>query len=156
MNIRRCLEFLWIKGFGVLVASFGGIILVQLPSFYKSEVDFQSKAISTTGTVVKTREKREYYGGGIVPLTATTKFISTVEFHTNQGKSSEFTTSAACSSQRDCNNKEIPVLYDPFLPSKARVDSGFTPEGKVKARLVFSTVLLLTGITFIVVVPSNY
>lgn len=156
MNIRRCLKFLWMKGFGILVASFGGIILVQLPSFYKSEVDFQAKAISTTGTVVKTTEKREYYGGGIVPLTATTKLISTVEFQTNQGKSVEFTTTTACASQRDCKNKEVPVLYNPFLPSKARVDSGFTPEGKVKIGLAFSTIVLLIGITFIVVAPSHY
>lgn len=156
MNMGRCLELLFMKGFGILAASLGGIILVQLPSFYESEVDFQSKAISATGTIVKTTEKKEYSGGGITPVTSTTKFISTVKFQTNQGESIEFTTTSACSSRRDCNNKEVPVLYNPILPSDARVDSGSTPEGKVKGRLVLSALFLISGIAFIVVEPSNY
>ncbi|HEY9652753.1 MAG TPA: DUF3592 domain-containing protein [Coleofasciculaceae cyanobacterium] len=156
MNIKRWLKLLWVKGFGILCVSFGGILLVQLPSFYESEVDFQSKAVSATGTVVKTREKTEYFGGGITPGTSTTKFISTVKFQTNQGELVEFTTTAACSSRRDCQNKKVAVLYDPILPLEARVDSGSTPEGKVKGSLVLSTLVLLFGINFIIVEPSDY
>lgn len=156
MNIKQWLKLLWVKGFGILCVSFGGIVLVQLPSLYESEVDFQSKAISATGTIVKTTEKKEYSGGGITPVTSTTKFISTVKFQTNQGESIEFTTTSACSSRRDCNNKEVPILYNPILPSDARVDAGFTPEGKVKGGLVLSALFLISGIAFIVVEPSNY
>lgn len=140
---------LFVRGMGLSIASLAGMLLIDLPSFYQSEVEFQSKAISTTGTVVGAVEKKEYSGGGVVPLTVTTKYIATVEFQTNQGKSVEFTTNSACSSRRDCENKLISVLYDPDFPSKARVDSGATPEGMAQGRLVLSTVFLVVGIAFL-------
>ncbi|MEP0820610.1 DUF3592 domain-containing protein [Trichocoleus sp. FACHB-46] len=133
-----------------MFASVAGMLLIDLPSFYKSEVEFQSKAIAATGTVIGVAEKKEYSGGGgIVPLTVTTKYIATVEFQTNQRNLVEFTASSACSSQRDCENKLVPVLYNPDFPSKARVDSGATPEGMAQGRLVLSTVFLVADIAFL-------
>lgn len=154
MNMTRA-DSLALKGLGILFALGGGVTLVQLPSAYEQEVDFHSQAIRATGTVVKTREETQISGGGgIIPTTTTTKYISTVKFPTNQAESVEFTTSSACSSRRDCKNKEVPVLYDPNRPKDARVDSGVTPEGKLKAGLVFDAVFLLLGIAA-VLVPTD-
>lgn len=145
----------FVRGMGLCVVSLAGMLLIELPSFYRSEVEFQSKAISTTGTVVGAVEKKEYSGGGVVPITVTTKYIATVEFQTNQGKSVEFTASSACSSRRDCENKSVPVLYNPYFLSSARVDSGATPESKVQGQLIFSTILLVVGIAFLGVELEN-
>jgi hypothetical protein len=141
-----------LKGAGILVTALGGALLFQIPSIYRSDVDFRSKAISTTGTIIEVQEEKEeriYYSGGIPIPGTVTKFISTVNFQTNQGESIEFTTSRACSSQRDCLNKSISVLYDPDSPSDARVDSGTTPERKVRNNFWFSIFLLLPGIALL-------
>jgi hypothetical protein len=148
MNIGQRRDHLGRKAAGICTALVGGIILIRLPFAYKEEVDFQSKASSATGTVIKTEEKVQTSGGvaGIVLPSTTREFISTVKFQTNQAELIEFTTSSACSSQRDCENKKVSVLYDPSHPSDARIDSGLTPEGKLKSGLVLSIVLLLLGI----------
>ena len=139
MDIGKRIDRSGMKVVGIGSALLGGIFLVQLPYMYKSEVDFRSKAISTTGTVVETRKEIKHITSGGFPTT-TTDYISTVKFQTNQAKSVEFTTSRACSSQRDCENKRVPVLYDPNRPKDAIVDSGTTPEYRFKGLLVFSVV----------------
>jgi hypothetical protein len=149
MNMTRA-DSLALKGLGILFALGSGVSLVQLPSTYEQEVDFHSQAIRATGTVVKTREETQISGGGgIIPLTTTKKYISTVKFQTNQAESVEFTTSSACSSRRDCENKTVSVLYDPSHPKDAIVDSGSTPEGKFRTGMVLSAVFLLLGIAAI-------
>ena len=153
MKNGKWVDHLGMKTLGICTALLGGIILVQLPSMYKSEVDFQSKAIRSTGTIVETRVEIRHSGG--VSSTVVPEYISTVKFQTNHAQSFEFTTSGACSSQRDCENKTVPVLYDPSRPSDAKVDSGSTPEGKLKGNLVFSAVLLLSGIFVAVLEPND-
>lgn len=146
------LFLLWIRGLGLLAASIAGMLLIKTSAFYKSEVNFQSTAISATGTIVETREKKEqvyYYSGGIPIPATTTKYIATVEFLTNRGESVKFTTSSACSSRRDCENKSVPVLYSPSSPSNVRVDSGVAPEGMVLGRLMFSLLFLIAGIALV-------
>jgi hypothetical protein len=156
MDIGKRIDRLGMKVFGICTALLGGIILVQLPSTYEEDVDFQSKAIRATGTVVKIRKETQTHGGGMTPITTTTKYISTVKFQTNQAESIEFTTSSACSSRRNCENKEeVPVLYDPSRPSNARIDSGPTPEGKLKGGLVFGVVFLVSGIAVAVLESSD-
>ena len=60
MNSGKSIDHLIVKGLGICTALLGGIFLVQLPSMYKSEVDFHSNAISATGTVIETREKKHH------------------------------------------------------------------------------------------------
>ncbi|NJL39493.1 MAG: hypothetical protein HC840_31795 [Leptolyngbyaceae cyanobacterium RM2_2_4] len=152
MNIGRWTNLLLVKGTGIFATVLGGALLLQIPSMYRFDVDFRSKAVSATGTITEVREEKEeriYHSGGIpIPGTAT-KFISTVNFQTNQGEWVEFTTSRACSSQRDCMNKLVPVMYDPDFPSGARVDLGTTPERKVRNNFWFSVFLLLPGIALL-------
>ena len=83
------------------------------------------------------------------------RYISTVKFQTNQEQSFEFTTTKACSSLSDCENKTVSVLYDPSHPLDARVDSGSTPEDKLKGNLLFSVVLLLGGVALAVLEPID-
>ena len=154
MGIGKRIDRLGMKVLGICSALLGGIILVQLPSIYKEEVNFQSKAIRATGTVLETRVEIRTYSSGVSTGVAP-EYISTVKFQTNQEQSFEFTTTKACSSQRDCENKRVPVLYDPSHPLDARVDSSSTPEDKVKGSLVFSVVLLVLGIFVAVLEPTD-
>jgi Protein of unknown function (DUF3592) len=94
-------------------------------------------------------------GGGIVPLSSTTKYISTVEFQTNQGKSVEFTTSSACSSQQDCDRKTVQVRYDPSVPTQARIDSHTALNVRVWSYGVFCLVFFLIGIAWLVINPGD-
>ncbi|NJL79066.1 MAG: DUF3592 domain-containing protein [Richelia sp. RM2_1_2] len=136
-------------------ASVGGGLLVQFPSYYQSEVRFEANAVSATGNVIKTREEVEYSGGGIVPLSSRTKYISTIEFQTNQGKSVEFTTSSACSRQQDCENKTVQVRYDPSVPTQARIDSNISFNVRVWSYGVLSLILFLIGIRPLLINLSN-
>jgi hypothetical protein len=149
MNIGLWGDRLLIKGSGVLCILMGGTLLVQLPSMYKSEVDFKSKAIRATGTVVKTRVEEQFIANGTASRTMI-KLISTVRFQTNQGKLVEFTTANACSSLPTCNNKTVSLRYDPSLPSKARVDSPLFFEAQVVQFLIISSFLWLCGICCLV------
>ncbi|GAB4368045.1 MAG: hypothetical protein Kow00121_06840 [Elainellaceae cyanobacterium] len=158
MNMGQWISLLCIKGMGILLASAGGVFLAKIPSFYESEVDFQSKAISAIGTVTETRDKKEqryYYSGGIPIPATTTKLISTVEFQTNQGELIKFTTSKACSSRHNCENKSVPVLYDPNFPTDARVDFENTPIGGVIAGLILGSSCLLLGVPLILAKPDD-
>ncbi len=154
MEIGKRIDRSGLKVVGICSALLGGIFLVQLPSMYKSEVDFRSKAISTTGTVVETRKEIEHITAGGFPTT-TTEYISTVKFQTNQAESVEFTTSNTSSLRRDGKSKEVPVLYDPNRPKDAIVDSETTPEYRFKGLLVFSVVLLLGGVALAVLEPTD-
>ncbi len=148
------MNHLGMKAFGICMALLSGMILTQLPSMYKSEVDFHSKAIRATGRVVKTTVNMRTYTSG-VSTSVTPEYLSTVKFQTNHAQSFEFATSKACSSLRDCENKEVPVLYDPSHPFNARVDSGSTPESKIKWGLMLSAFFLLSGIYFVVLEPTD-
>jgi hypothetical protein len=154
MDIGKQIDRSGLKVVGICNALLGGIFLVQLPYMYKSEVDFRSKAIRATGTVVETRKEMKPITSGGFPTT-TTEYISTVRFQTNQAESVEFTTSSTSSIRRDGKNKEIPVLYDPNRPKAAIIDSGTTPEYRFKGLLLFSVVLLLGGIALTVLVPTD-
>jgi hypothetical protein len=145
MNIGLWGDRLLTKGSGILCLLIGGALLVQLPSFYKSEVDFKSKAISATGTVVQTRAEEQVIANGTASRIRI-KLVSTVRFHTNQGKLVEFTTDNACSRLPDCENKTVSLLYNPSLPSQARLDSDLSPETQVVWFLFVSSFLLLCGI----------
>jgi hypothetical protein len=149
MNIGLWGDRLITKGSGVLCMLIGGALLVQLPSMYRSEADFESRAISATGTVVKTRVEEQFITNGTSSYTRR-KLISTVRFQTNQGKSVEFTTANACSSLPTCNNKTVSLRYDPIRPSKARVDSLVFFESQVVYFLIVSSFLLLCGICCLV------
>jgi hypothetical protein len=140
------------KALGILFASVGGMLLVQFPSYYRSEVAFEANKISATGTVVETREEKEYSGGGgIVPLTARIKYISTVEFQTRQGESVEFITSSACSSRQDCEDKTVQVQYDPSVPNQARINSDTTLNSRVGGYGVLSLIFFMIGIGLLIV-----
>jgi hypothetical protein len=143
------------KALGVVFASVGGMLLVQLPSHYRSEAAFEANKVSATGTVVETRQEKEYSGGGIVLLSATTKYISTVEFQTHQGESVEFITSSACSSRQDCENKTVQVQYDPSVPNQARIDSDTTLNIRVGGYGVLSLIFFLIGIGLLFVDPGG-
>jgi hypothetical protein len=143
------------KALGVLFACVGGMLLVQFPSYYRSEVAFEANAISTTGTVIKTREEKEYSGGGIVPLSSKTKYISTVEFQTHQGKSVDFTTSSACSSKLSCENKTVQVRYEPSVPTQARINFNTPLHVRLWGYGVFSLISLLIGILLLVIDPDG-
>jgi len=145
MNIGLWVNRLFTKGGGALFMLIGGTLLVQLPSIYKYEVDFKSNAISATGTVVKTRVEEQVIANGTASRTLI-KLVSTVRFHTNQGKLVEFTTNNACLRLPDCNNKTVSVRYNPNLPSKARLDSHLSPEAQVVWFLIVSSFFLLCGI----------
>jgi hypothetical protein len=153
MNSGKRGDHLGTKAFGILCALLGGMCLVNIPSLYKSEVDFHSKAIRATGTVVKTRVEIRHSGGA--SSTVFPEYISTVKFQNNHAHSFEFTATKACSSLSNCENKTVPVLYNPSHPLDARVDSGSTPEDKVKGNLVFSVVLLVLGIFVATLEPSD-
>ncbi len=144
MNIGLWGDRLLVKGSGILCMLLGGALLVQLPSIYKSEVDFKSQAIKATGTVVKTRVEEQVIPNGTASRIAV-KLVSTVRFYTNQGNLVEFTTDKACSSLPKCN-KTVSLLYDPSRPSNARVDSRSLPEAQVAWFLFVSSFLLLCGI----------
>ena len=154
MGIEKRIDRLGMKVVGICAALLGGIILVQLPSIYKEEVNFQSKAIRAAGTVLETRVEIRTYSSGVSTGVAP-EYISTVKFQTNQEQSFEFTTTKACSSLSDCENKTVSVLYDPSHPLDARVDSGSTPEDKLKGNLLFSVVLLLGGVALAVLEPID-
>ena len=154
MGLGKRIDRLGTKVVGICSALLGGIILVQLPSIYKKEVNFQSKAIRATGTVLETIVKIRTYSSGVSAGVAP-EYISTVKFQTNREQSFEFTTTKACSSLSDCENKTVSVLYDPSHPLDARVDSGSTPEDKLKGNLLFSVVLLLGGVALAVLEPTD-
>lgn len=153
-NIQSA-DLIAMKALGILFASVGGIFLVQLPSYYQSEVAFEANAVSTTGTVIKTREEREYSSGGIIPLTSKIKYISTIRFQTRQGESSEFTTRSACSSRRDCQNKTVKVQYFPSAPDQARIDSDTALNVRIGVRGVLFLMFFLIGIGLLVVNPRS-
>ena len=155
MSAVRPVDLFCMKALGVLFASVGGILLFQFPSYYRSEVGFEANAISAIGTVIKTREEKEYSGGGIVPLSSRTKYISTVEFQTHQGKSVNFTTSSACSSQLSCENKTIQMRYDPSVPTQARINSGAPLNVRLWGYGVFCLIMLLIGILLLVIDPGG-
>lgn len=156
MSATRLIDLICARTLGALFASVGAMFLVQLPSYYQSEVAFKANAISTTGTVVQTREERHYSGGGgLIPLTSTIKYISTIEFQTRQGESVEFTTSRACSSRRDCKNKTVQVQYVPSVPDQARLYSGTALNVRVGGRGVFSLIFFSIGIGLLVIDLSD-
>ncbi len=152
MNIGLGVNRLFTKAGGVLFMLIGGTLLVQLPSFYKSEVDFKSKAIRAIGTVIKTRVEEQVVGNGTAS-TIRLKLVSTVRFHTNQGKLVDFTSDDACWRLPDCENKTVSLRYDPSLPSKARLDFRLSPEAQVVWFLMVSSFFLLCGISCLV--PEN-
>lgn len=143
------------KALGVFFACTGGVLLFQYPSYYRSEVAFEANGISVTGTVIKTREEKEYFGGGITPLSSKTKYISTVEFQTHQNKLVDFTTSSACSSQLDCEKKTVQVRYDPRVPTQARINSDTPLHVRLWGYGVFSLIFLLIGILSLVINPDG-
>jgi len=143
------------KALGVFFASVGGMLLVQFPSYYRSEVAFEANAISATGTVIETRKEKEYSGGGIVPLSSKTKYISTVEFQTHQGKSVNITTSSACSSQLSCENKTVQVRYDPSVPTQARINFDTGLNVRLWGYGVLYSLILLIGILLLVIDPGG-
>lgn len=155
MSAVRSVNLICMKALGVFLASVGGMLLVQFPSYYRSEVAFEANKVSATGTVVETREKKEYSGGGIVPLSATTKYISTVEFQTRQGDSVEFITSNVCSSRKDCENETVQVQYDPSVPNQARIKPDTTLNIRVGGYGVLSLIFFLIGIGLLVVDPGD-
>ncbi len=151
MSAVRSVDFICMKALGIFFASVGGMLLVQFPSYYRSEVAFEANKISATGTVVETREEKEYSGGGIAPLTARTKYISTVEFQTRQGELVEFITSSACSSRQDCEDKTVQVQYDPSAPNQARINSDTTLNTRVGGYGVLSLIFFMIGIGLLIV-----
>lgn len=156
MKIGQWVDLIGMKGLGLLFASMGGLFLAQVPSVYDSEVEFQSKAISTTGTVVKTKTETHLSGGGgIVPLTSRTDYISTVKFQSSQGETVNFITKRACRSLRSCKDKKVPILYDPTSPTDARVDTGATPKSKAIVGSIGGAIFLIVGIIFIGINPDN-
>ncbi|MBD2256983.1 DUF3592 domain-containing protein [Pseudanabaena sp. FACHB-2040] len=142
------------KALGLFFASVGGMLLVQAPSYHRSEVAFEANAISATGTIIATREQREYSGGGMVPLTSRIKYVSTVEFQTREGETAEFITSSACSSRRDCENKTVQVEYDPSAPNQARIYSETTLKTRVGGYAGLSLIFFLIGIGLLVFNPD--
>jgi hypothetical protein len=116
---------------GVFCSAFGVMLLIGFTSHYQSEISFKANAISTTGTIVRTKEEKHNTGtdsggyvpycGGYEPVTGKTSHISTVEFKTQQSESIEFTTIDACLSQQECNNKTVLVEYIPSAPKQARI-----------------------------------
>lgn len=156
MSTIRSFDFICTKALGVFCALVGGMHLVQFPSYYRSEVAFEANAISATGTVVNRREEIEYSGGGLVPLTAKTKYISTVEFQTREGESIRFTTSGrTCSSRRDCENNIVQVEYDPSLPKQARIYSDTALNVRVGSYGVLSLIFFSIGIGLLVIDPGD-
>lgn len=143
------------KVLGILFAAVGGSLLVQAPAYYRSEAAFEANAISATGTVVETREEKEYFGGGVAPVTSTVKYISTVEFETRQGELAKFTTSSACSSQQDCEHKTVQVEYDPNVPNRARINSDTTLNNRVGGYTVLSLAFFSIGIGLLIVTSGD-
>ena len=150
-------ELLSMKVGGVLLTYVAGIFLLQFPSYYRSELAFEANAISVTGTVIKTREERQYYGGGgIVPLSYNTKYISTVKFQTLRGERLVFTTSNACSTKKGCKDKTVQVLYDPSEPTEPRIYSATTLRFRLWSYIIFWLIIFLIGILLFVFVPGNH
>jgi hypothetical protein len=147
------------KACGVLCISIGVMLLIGFTSYYQSEVSFKANAISTTGTVVRTKEENQntgsggyapYYGGNSYQtLNVTTSYISTVQFQTQQSESIEFTTSGACSSRRDCDRKTVRVQYVSSAPKQARIyadDSDTALNVRFGVRILFSLFCLSVGL----------
>jgi Protein of unknown function (DUF3592) len=155
MSAERLFDLIATKAMGVFFASCGGVLLVQFPSYYVTEVAFEANKVSATGTVVATSEKQEYFGGVIAVVSSRTIYISKVEFQTLQGKSVEFITSSACSSRQDCDRKTVRVQYDPSVPSQARIDSLAPLNIRIWLYVVFFIIFLSIGIGLLVVDPGN-
>ncbi len=151
MSTKRLFDLIASKAMGIFFASCGGVLLVQFPSYYGTEVAFEANKVSATGTVVATSERQEYFGGGIATVSSITRYISKVRFQTFQDKSVEFITSSACSSRKDCDRKTVRVQYDPSVPNQARIYSDTTLNTRVGGYVMFSLVFFLLGIGLLVV-----
>jgi hypothetical protein len=173
-------------------AALGGVILlVSLPCFlsksykssYKSEADFQSKALYAVGTVTK-NETQTYltysYSSGYPSVTGSTTInTSTVKFKANRNlqkissnpytvlfaksglsdnrvESIEFTTTKACSisDSNSCVNKKVPVLYDPASSAKAAIDYSATSEYTI-VNLLWLLIVWLMSASFVFVGESK-
>jgi hypothetical protein len=143
------------KAMGVYFASASGVMLVQFPSYYDTEVAFEANKVSATGSVVATREEQEYFGGVIAVVSSRTRYISKVKFQTLQGESVEFTTSSACSSRQDCDRKTVRVQYDPSVPNQARIYSDTTLNIRFGLYVVAFIICLSIGIGLLVVDPRS-
>jgi Protein of unknown function (DUF3592) len=148
MSTKRLFDLIASKAMGIFYASCGGVLLVQLPSYYGTEVAFEANKVTATGSVVATREEEyHYYNSGVRTVTT---YISKVQFQTLQGESIEFTTGSACSSQRDCEFKTVRVQYDPNVPKQARVYSNTTLNSRVGAHIVLALAFFSIGIWLLV------
>jgi hypothetical protein len=145
---------------GIFCSSIGIVLLVGFALHYQSEVSFKANAISATGTVIHTKEEKQNTGnsGGYAPapggngyyvVNVATSYISTVKFQTQQRESIEFTTTDACSSRQECNNKTVLVEYVPTAPKQARIysdRSGTDLNIKFGVYGLFSLFCLATGV----------
>jgi hypothetical protein len=130
MKTNQLAKLLRLKLISLPLISVGSLIIVLFHSHYKHEVDFNSKAISTTGIVINTESvPTKNYSGGNGAYIEGSESIYTIRFRTSQGQSVEFKTGRNCGSICDTN---VSVLYNPRLPSYARVDDRNILSGFMK------------------------
>lgn len=120
--------------------SLAGLTYVTIPDRYRAEVDFRSRALSTSGIVTKKNHRTTCYGG---KLGCSSSCDVTVKFQTNRGKTIVFSNS--CTSAKE--NQTVPVLYDPnSSPVKARIDIGDSPDSRRTNDFIFSFIVFLFGL----------
>ncbi len=143
--------------FGIFSILSGSYILIQIPSLFKAEVDFKSKAISASGTVTEVKTKESFVTSGLNSYSIT-NFYATVRFQLHQGEHIEFTARNVCEDRlftsaeliaSDCIGENVPVLYNPADPEKARVSSAVNPTGIIIWAFILSFYLLIGGIGII-------
>ncbi len=131
---------IFFSGFFFMMA---GWMLFTIPSRYRAEVDFRSRALLTSGVVTKKNQKTTYAGSivGLAPYYISTCEVE-VEFKSSKGIIVEFRDSCYKSVTE---NQAVPVLYDPAHCGKARIDRGDSPDSRATNDLVTSLVCALFG-----------
>lgn len=140
---------------GTFATLFGSYVLIQIPSFYKTEADFKARAISSeSGIVTEAKPKRRFVNtstGGyeVIDIYATVRF----QFH--EGNYIEFTDRNVCekrlleSVESDisaCVGRKVSVLYVPDKRENARVASKINPTNAVWGGLLLGSLCLVGGI----------
>jgi hypothetical protein len=144
----RIFFFMLMPGFFFSIASW---MYLTIPDRYRAEVNFRSKALSTSGIVAEKNQQTTCVGGGLGACTSSCNM--TVKFQTHQGRTIVFSNN--CTSAK--KNQTVPVLYDPETASvKARIDVGDSPESRANGDRLTSFMFALFGIGSVAVGFSIY
>jgi hypothetical protein len=149
-SIWQSIKYLIFPGIPAsLCVILGARMLVQGFLDYQAADDFWSKAIATTGIIVKTESRSGTVYSGGAPMMSYSIDVSTIQFTTQQGEIITFKGDDDMCVDRlssPCKGKEVEIVYNSSNPHQAIVEGSLSPINRARYSIGWSMFITLSGI----------